>query len=121
MSWMTLFSTRLPVPPRVTPWDELKAIVLSRRTEFVPSSRMPVASGRSQPVAAREWCETYSTLRPWRRIESDDPVGAVGHRNRPFRVLSERQARNAEHGGFFLDAAAIGQNHAGVRHQTNKG
>ena len=49
-----------------------------------------------------------------RRIESDDAVGAVGHRNRPFRVLSERQAGNAEHGRFLLDAARVGQHQARI-------
>jgi len=41
-------------------------------------------------------------------IASDENVRSEGDRNRALRVLAERQARNAEVGGLFLDAAGVG-------------
>ena len=41
------------------------------------------------------------------RIASDENVCSQGNRNRALGILAERQARNAEVGGLFLDATRV--------------
>src|SRR4029077_1343239 len=59
---------------------------------------------------AGKYSEEFGTQFVW--IASHENVRSQGNRNRALGVLAERQARNAEVGGLFLDAAGVG-NHDG--------
>ena len=51
---------------------------------------------------------------------ADNAIGPVGDGGGPFGVFAQRQARNAERGRFFLEAARIRQHDAGVRREAQE-
>ena len=55
-----------------------------------------------------------------RWLRSDDSVGAMGHGDRALGGRPERQARNPEDRGLFLDAAGIGQDQASATHEGDE-
>src|SRR5918992_4850387 len=63
-----------------------------------------------------------SSYEPFQRVVSDakQRVGAALDGDWPLGVLPEREARNSENGGLFLDPARVGDNGVGVQHQGEK-
>lgn len=53
------------------------------------------------------------------QVGADHRIGALLDGDRPFGVLAQRQARHAERGGLFLQAAGIGQHQRGAAHQAD--
>ena len=51
-------------------------------------------------------------------IAARQHIGPLGDRDRPLGVLAQREARHAECGGLFLQAARIGEHQRGVAHQV---
>src|SRR6266540_7241709 len=68
-----------------------------------------LAAGRDDVVDAREHA---------RAIATDDDVRALLYGDRTLGVLAHRQARHAERGRLFLDAARVGDDGARVSEQT---
>ncbi len=64
--------------------------------------------GRTRGIAEDGSCRRKNAI----RIHSYNLIRAVLNRCRAFRVLAQRKAGHAEHGGFFLDAAGIGEHDA---------
>ena len=90
----------------------------SSRTCAIRSPALPSQSAadglRSRRLDAVERGENRSAVSP------DDLIRAFGDRDRPFCVLAQRDARNAQHGGFLLDAARVGEHHGGLGHQPEE-
>jgi hypothetical protein len=53
-------------------------------------------------------------------IRSDEEVRALRNRDRALGVFAKGEAGDAESGGFFLDAAGIGQYEGGFAEQAKK-
>ena len=78
----------------------------------------------SAPGRGRLRCSPSRILRDFAadhvRIVAHDPVGALLDRDGSLGVRAQREARHAEHGRLFLDAARVGQHEARVRHQAQE-
>src|SRR6186713_226371 len=51
-------------------------------------------------------------------VRSDNRVGSLIDRNGSFCTVAEREARNSERGGLFLQAAGVGEHHRGIGQQA---
>src|SRR2546428_4701528 len=51
---------------------------------------------------------------------ADELIGALGNRDGALGVIAQGEARYAERGGFFLDAARIGEDQSRAVQQTQK-
>ena len=56
----------------------------------------------------------------FRGVLADELVGALGDGDGALGIFAHGEAGDAEGGGFFLDAAGIGEHQAGAAHETEK-
>jgi hypothetical protein len=54
------------------------------------------------------------------RLTRHETIGTVRDSDRSFRVRAQRQARNAQDRGFFLDAARVGHDDSGAADCTDE-
>jgi len=53
-------------------------------------------------------------------VGADEDIGAFGDGDGAFGIFAKRQAGDAEGGGFFLDAAGIGEDEGGFAEKAEK-
>ena len=73
----------------------------------IRSPACPSHSGGPSPTGPMPSARIASTFAS-HRLRLDEAIGAVGDRDRTFRVGTDREARNAEDGGLLLDPARVG-------------
>jgi len=83
------------------------------RPEFRPGCARPPGRPRARGSCA---CPPRSRG-PHGGVGADDAVGALRHRDGALRILPQREARDAERRGLFLDAAGIRQHQARAGHE----
>src|SRR4029077_17158176 len=86
------------------------SLATEKRGESFARVTVPKRGDGSLLGVAGKYSQEFGTQFVW--IASDENVRSHGHRNRALGLLAERQARNAEVGGLFLDATGVG-NHDG--------
>ncbi|HEX2449906.1 MAG TPA: hypothetical protein VHJ69_02125, partial [Gemmatimonadales bacterium] len=113
----------LPVLYQCDPWKvyDLRALApsagIQQRTQRT-YPRLPVPAGRAVPGCERSRGERVRDRRGNRAtFGPHQPVGAVREGLPPLGRITHAEAGHAEHGGFLLQPAGVGQHERGGLHQ----
>jgi hypothetical protein len=87
---------------------------------YYPFGSMPIPEWRSPALLALSSEDLLRCRDDFGGICSYEFICALGDRDRALGVLPQGQARNAQGGGFFLDATGVGQSQCSFAEQAEK-